>query len=67
MVVVAIFLQHLELKQNIAARQVLPVFLVPAASCFLLHVFVIVGLTLCLLDVVGCWKISETIASLIFN
>lgn len=67
MVVVAIYLQRLEQKQNIAVQQVPPVSLAPAASCFLLHVFVIVGLTLCPLDVVGYWKISETIAFLIFN
>lgn len=67
MVVVAIYLQHLERKQSIATQQVPPVSLVPAASCFLPRVFVTVGLTLCPLDVVGYWKISETIVSLIFN
>lgn len=67
MVVVAIFLQHLELKQSIAVQQVPPVSLAPPVSSSLLHAFVTVGLILCLLDVVGCWKISETIVSLIFN
>lgn len=67
MVVVAIFLQHLEPKQSIAVQQVPPVFLVPPVSSSLLHAFVTVGLILCLLDVVDCWKISETIVSPIFN
>lgn len=67
MVVVAIYQPHQEQKQSIAVQQVPPAFLVPAASYFLPPVFVIVGLILCLLGVVGYWKISETIASLIFS
>lgn len=67
MVVVAIFLRHLEQKQSIAVQQVPPVFLAPPVSSSLLHAFVTVGLTLCLLDVVDCWKISEIIVSPICN
>lgn len=67
MVVVAIFLQHLEQKPSIAVQQVPPVFLAPPVSSSLLHAFVTVGLTLCLLDGVDCWKISEITASQIFN
>lgn len=67
MVAAAISPPHLEQKQSIEVQQVPPVSLAPAASCFLLPVFVTVGLTLCLLDVVDYWKISETIAFLIFN
>lgn len=44
MVVVAIFLQHLEQKQSIAVRQVPPVFLAPPVSSSLLHASVTVGL-----------------------
>lgn len=67
MVVVAIFLQRLEQKPSIAVLRVPPVFLAPAASFSLLHVFVTVGLILCPLDEVDCWKILEIIASPTFS
>lgn len=67
MVVVAIFLQPLEPKPSIAVRRAPPVSLAPPASSSLLHASATVGLTLCLLDAADCWRISETIVSLIFN
>lgn len=67
MVVVGIFLQRLEQKQNTEVLQALPASLAPAASSFLLLGFGIIGLTLCLLAEVDYWKISETTVSQTFN
>lgn len=67
MVVVAIFQQLLEQKPSIAVLQIPPVFSAQAASYFLPHDYVTVGLTLCPLGGVGYWRISEIIAFLTFN